>query len=649
MSVQVSPELLLAPVEARGAGAGAKVPRPADLEELRHEQYTKRRQFEETLGRNRLNMSTWHKYAMYEVQNRDYARVRLIFERCLQVDPYHVATWLHYADTELRGGFVGHARNVYERVVALLPLEPRPWEAYVRLEESHGDGETTRTAFRRWLEWKPALAVWLRYVAFEVEHGDVHRARAAFERCVQSTLQVVDAYLAWALFEQTHGRKEYVREVYSMGLAAAPESDAAPLLVSWAQYEAASGEVEVAREVLRQGLVRFELRLSNDARALVAEALAAMERRFGGDVLAEGATIQRRILRYQQELAESPRDYDLWWMYLDVVEKHRQPEEVAVEYTRAVATAPSGATKTQEWRDYVKVWLRYAAYAAKHLDADAVRTVYTDCLLRFPRTIVFTKVYSHFAAFEVKQREAGRARKLFGQAIGRSRGRKASVFKRYVAMEEELREFDRVRQVYETWLLHQPDNTAAWVAYGEFEDELAELDRCYALMELALQTVAPLVAGVVWARYVQFYIDDGEYHEARLVARRWAVSAGDSDTWRYYLDLVVETFVESDPPDTAAAREAFEQAAASTDGSVKAGVLALMLAFEQEHGTAETAAACAKRQAVVSRRHADGVESEWYEFPEEAAPATTPTAASTAGAPALSAFMANAKRWAAQQ
>jgi crooked neck len=71
-----------------------------------------------------------------------------------------------------------------------------------------------------------------------------------------------------------------------------------------------------------------------------------------------------------------------------------------------------------------------------------------------------------------------------GTAIGMCP--KAKLFKGYIELELQLREFDRCRKLYEKFLEFQPSNCSIWIKYSELENLLGDDDRARAILELAV-------------------------------------------------------------------------------------------------------------------------------------------------------------------
>lgn len=102
--VQISAEQLLREAVDRQDGAiQTPTQRFEDLEELKEYQGRKRREFEDYVRRNRVRLDNWLRYAQWELDQKEFARARSVFERALDVHPnntrlYHPA-WLSLADS----------------------------------------------------------------------------------------------------------------------------------------------------------------------------------------------------------------------------------------------------------------------------------------------------------------------------------------------------------------------------------------------------------------------------------------------------------------------------------------------------------------------------------------------------------------------
>lgn len=84
-------------------------------------------------------------------------------------------------------------------------------------------------------------------------------------------------------------------------------------------------------------------------------------------------------------------------------------------------------------------------------DISRAREIYKAAVQLVPhKRFTFAKLWILFARFEVRQLDLIAARKTLGAAIGMCP--KEGLFKGYIQLELELREFDRVRTLYEKYL-----------------------------------------------------------------------------------------------------------------------------------------------------------------------------------------------------
>src|SRR5258708_15688017 len=80
--IQISAEQLLREaVDRQEPGTQAPTTRFGDLEELHEHQGRRRREFENRVRRNRLNLTSWVGYAGWELAPEEDPRARPVFER----------------------------------------------------------------------------------------------------------------------------------------------------------------------------------------------------------------------------------------------------------------------------------------------------------------------------------------------------------------------------------------------------------------------------------------------------------------------------------------------------------------------------------------------------------------------------------------
>lgn len=75
-----------------------------------------------------------------------------------------------------------------------------------------------------------------------------------------------------------------------------------------------------------------------------------------------------------------------------------------------------------------------------------------------------------------------------GHAIGLCP--KEKLFRSYIDLELQLREFDRCRVLYGKFLEYMPENSSTWIKFAELETLLGDLDRARAIFNLAIQQPA---------------------------------------------------------------------------------------------------------------------------------------------------------------
>ena len=123
---------------------------------------------------------------------------------------------------------------------------------------------------------------------------------------------------------------------------------------------------------------------------------------------------------------------------------------------------------------YIYLWINYAVYEEMEaVDMERARQVYRLCLDLIPhKRFTFAKVWLLYAHFEIRQRDVTRARQALGCALGKCP--KAKLFRGYIDMEIQLREFQRCRTLYEKFLLFDPENCAAWMKFAELETLLGK-------------------------------------------------------------------------------------------------------------------------------------------------------------------------------
>jgi crooked neck len=164
--------------------------------------------------------------------------------------------------------------------------------------------------------------------------------------------------------------------------------------------------------------------------------------------------------------------------------------------------------------------LFYAVWEEKVAkDFNRAKEIYTKCISLIPHKIfTFAKIWIHYAKFLIRRDNFDGFRKTMGMAIGMSP--KEKLFKAYIDIEIQLREFDRVRKLYEKYLEWNPANGPAWIKYAELERSLGDLERARGIYEIAVAQPVLDMPEVVWKGYIDFETGEEEWGLARGLYER---------------------------------------------------------------------------------------------------------------------------------
>ncbi|KAJ2782151.1 NineTeen Complex (NTC) component [Coemansia interrupta] len=523
-AVQITAEQLLREAYER-QGTVQKAPRQKvlDGEELGDYQQRRRREFEEGVRKKRHDTGEWVRYAMWEEGQGSVARARSIYERALEVDGRSQTLYLKYAELEAKSKNINLARNVYDRAVTVLPRVAQFWYRYARMEEVLGNVAGARAVFDRWMQWEPAVDAWMAFVKLEKRYGETQRARQVFERMVHVHPEP-QSWLRWAEFEEEQGDVEQVRRVFGMAVdRLGSEFLDQHVFLAFAKFETRQKEVERARAIYRYALER----LPRSGSLALYRQYTLFEKQYGGRDQIEEVVAAGRRTEYERMVREDPADYDAWLEYARLEEttlRASPAEAAAVErtrdvYERAIAQVPPVAEKPM-WRRYMYVWLHYALFeeTLAH-NPERARQVYLQCTRLVPHhAFTFAKLWLQHAWFLVRQLDLPAARRVLGQALGMCPKRR--LFRGYVELEIELREFDRVRTLYAKQLEWDPACCAAWIDFARLEEALGEPERCRALYEAAVSQHVLDMPEVLWKAYVDFEVSQGEHGRARALYTR---------------------------------------------------------------------------------------------------------------------------------
>ncbi|PPQ94647.1 hypothetical protein CVT25_009378 [Psilocybe cyanescens] len=522
--------------------------RVEDFEELHEYQGRKRKEFEERVRRTRGSIKEWLQYATWEASQNEFARSRSIFERALDVDPKSIQLWLSYTEMELKAHNVQHARNLFDRAVTLLPRVDQLWYKYVYLEELLQNITGARQIFERWMQWEPEDKAWQAYVKLEERYQELDRASVIYERWV-AVRPEPRVWVKWAKFEEDRGKIDKAREVFQTALEFYGDDEekvekAQAVFASFAKMETRLKEYERARAIYKFALSHIPRSRST---ALYAS-YTKFEKQHGTRNTLESTIPGKRRIQHEDEVSQDGYNYDTWFDYArleeaafrDIKYEGATQHEVDIAsdrvreiYERAVAYVPPENEK-RHWRRYIFLWLDYALFEEIDTkDYARARKIYQTALEIVPhKNFTFAKLWIMFANFEIRRMDLNTARKILGNAIGMCP--KEALFKGYIALEIELREFDRARKLYEKYIEFDPSNASAWINYAQLEAQLTDYTRTRAIFELGISQSPLRTPEILWKAYIDFETEEGERENARSLYERLLLLSSLVNVWISY-------------------------------------------------------------------------------------------------------------------
>ncbi|CAG8068000.1 unnamed protein product [Penicillium salamii] len=627
--VQISAEQLLREaVDRQEPGLEAPTQRFADLEELHEYQGRKRKDFEDYVRRNRINMNNWMRYAAWELEQKEFRRARSIFERALDVDSTSVVLWIRYIEAEMKTRNINHARNLLDRAVTILPRVDKLWYKYVYMEETLGNVPGTRQVFERWMSWEPEEGAWSAYIKLEKRYSEFERARGIFQRFTVVHPESRN-WIKWARFEEEYGTSDLVREVYGAAIETLGEDFMdEKLFASYARFEAKLKEYERARAIFKYALDR----LPRSKSMVLHKAYTTFEKQFGDREGVEDVVLSKRRVQYEELLKENPRNYDTWIDLARLEELSGDTERVRDIYERAIAQIPPSQEK-RHWRRYIYLWIFYAVYEEMEMEEpERARQIYQECLKMIPhKKFTFAKVWLMKARFEIRQMELQAARKTLGIAIGMCP--KDKLFRCYIELEQQLLEFTRCRTLFEKQLEWNPASAQAWLRFAQLERDLGDFDRTRAIYELGIEQPVIDMPELLWKAFIQFEEEEYNYTAVRTLYERLLEKADNIKVWIGYarFEMAVPAEQEGAQDDAAAPRF-------SEDSAIKAraifsraekhfkersrtkervDILSTWYTFEKQRGSPEEIENIKKqlpRRIKKRRKLDDDTYEEYYDF-----------------------------------
>lgn len=639
--VQITAEQLLREAKERELELVPPPPKQkiSDPEELQAYRLRQRKMFEDNIRKNRTQMVNWIKYAGWEESQKEIQRARSVYERALDVDHRNITVWLKYAEMEMRCRQINHARNIWDRAVTVLPRANQFWYKYTYMEEMLGNIAGCRQVFERWMEWEPEEQAWHSYINFELRYKELDRARMIYERFVIVHPEVKN-WIKYAKFEEKNSYINSARSIYERAVEYFGEDNMdEKLIIAFAKFEEGQKEHERARVIYKYALDHLPKEKCQE----IYKNYTVHEKKFGSRAAIEDVIVSKRRFQYEEEVKNNPLNYDAWFDYLRLLEADGNVEQIRDTYERAIANIPPAQDK-RFWRRYIYLWINYALYEELEAeDVERTRQVYKACLDIIPhKKFTFAKIWLLFAQFELRQKSLENARKVMGVAIGKCP--KNKLYRGYIDMELQLREFERCRVLYEKFLEFGPENCTTWMKYAELETILGDTDRARAVFELAISQSRLDMPEVLWKAYIDSEIEQGEYNNTRNLYRRLLQRTKHVKVWISFAQFEKSTV---DPESVKRTRGIYQEASqalkSSDEKEERLMILESWQAFEAESGDEESQKKVEKLmpQKVKKRRKIqtdDGSDAGWeeyydYIFPDE-----------TSAQPNLK-LLAMAKKW----
>lgn len=358
------------------------------------------------------------------------------------------------------------------------------------------------------------------------------QARNIYERFVLDKLEP-QHWIKYAKFEISNAEYDKARSVYERAVHFFGEDNPdEKLLVNFARFEESQKEYERARVVYQFGLDKIPKAKAKELFSVYTQ----FEKKFGSRSGVESVIVSKRTFQYEEAVKKEPHNYDAWFDYARLMEEDGDVEKTRDVFERAIANVPPVLEKNS-WRRYVYLWINYALFeelTAK--DPEKVREVYKACLDMMPhKTFTFAKVWLLAAYFEVRQKNLAGARKLLGRSLGMCP--KDKLFKGYIELELQLREFDRCRTLYNKFLEFNMANCQAWSKYAELEAILGETERARAIYELAVSQPLLDMPEVLWKAFIDFETELGEFDRTRELYEKLLERTSHVKVWTSYANF----------------------------------------------------------------------------------------------------------------
>lgn len=538
--VQITAEQLLREAQERQeTGVSAPRQKVEDLEELNEYRGRKRKEFEEVIRRTRSDLRAWTKYATWEASQSEFARARSVFERALDVAPTSEKLWLSYCEMELKARNIQHARNLFDRAVTLLPRINQIWYKYVYLEELLGNIAGARQVFERWMAWEPDEKAWSAFIKLESRYQEHERASHLYERMLACHPDPRN-WIKWGKFEEDRQRLDRAREIFQMAFEYFGEEEEG--LEKAQNIYTAFAKMESRHKEYERARTIYKFALDRLPRSKSVGLYASytnFEKQFGDRAGIESTVLAKRRIQYEEELANgSQLNYDVWFEY---------------------ARLEEGALKSCDRDDKEQALERI-----REVYERAVSQVPPSAEKRYWRRYIF--LWLGYATFEeLETKDYDRVRQVYEtclKLVPHKRFTFAKVWQMYAHFELRRLNLDKARKILGTAIGLAP-KPKSFKVYLDMELQLREFDRCRKLYEKFLEFDCTYPSA--WLQFASLERGLMEIDRARAIYEMAIAQPDLCDpecVWKAYIDF------EEEEEEWGRARRLFERLAIAS-GHVK--------------------------------------------------------------------------------
>ncbi|EUR79054.1 hypothetical protein PFBG_00544, partial [Plasmodium falciparum 7G8] len=493
-----------------------------DEEELNEYRINKRKEYEDKIRKRRYMISTYIKYGLWEIKQKDIERCRSIFERALNIDYTNKNLWLKYIEVELINKNINSARNLLERVVLLLPLENIFWKKYAHLEEILNNYVNARNIYERWIKFKIDESSFLCYIYFEERCNEINKCREIFERLIVS-IPKLECFYKFIKFEKKYKNIVRARAAYEKCIELLPSCYIDEnFYIHFCNFEEEQNEYERCKKIYIEAL---KILPKNKSELLYKNFLQFQKKYANKDELHESLLIKERIF-YEDELKKNKNDYDIWFNYIKLEEsninninKEKCIIRIRDLYERAISIIPIISSK-KFWKRYIYLWINYSIFEELYAqNIQRARDVYNNIIkILSSYEFTFKKIFILYATFELRQLNVNKARSIFNNALQTIPNEK--IFEKFCEFELKLGNIRECRNVYAKYVEAFPFNSKAWISMINFELSLDEVERARQIAEIAINLDDMKLPELIWKNYIDMEINLQEYDNARKLYDR---------------------------------------------------------------------------------------------------------------------------------